>query len=211
MRAAARPRTQPRELRRVEFVGPQVGKELAENGALALLVTAVGIVLYLGLRFEWSFGVAAIIANLHDVVIILGFFALLPVGVLAAGAGRGAGGPRLLGERVGGGVRPDARELPQDAQGHACPRSSTTPSPRTMSRTIITHGCTQMMVHLDADLRRRDAALLRAGAHHRHPVRHLLLGAGGEPARDVAGRRTAASSSGRRRSTRQGQHEGAVV
>src|SRR5687767_3201689 len=63
------------ELRRVEFVGPQVGRELAEYGALALLVTAVGIVLYLWLRFEWRFGLSAIIANLHDVIIILGFFA----------------------------------------------------------------------------------------------------------------------------------------
>src|SRR5262249_29658013 len=62
-------------LRRVEFVGPQVGRELAENGALALLITSIGIVLYLAFRFEWKFGVAAIIANLHDVVIILGFFA----------------------------------------------------------------------------------------------------------------------------------------
>ena len=60
------------ELRRVEFVGPQVGRELAENGALALLITSLGIVVYLALRFEWKFGVAAIIANLHDVVIILG-------------------------------------------------------------------------------------------------------------------------------------------
>ncbi len=64
------------EVRRVEFVGPQVGEELAEYGALALLVTAVGIVFYLWIRFEWRFGLAAIIANLHDVVIILGFFAL---------------------------------------------------------------------------------------------------------------------------------------
>src|SRR3990167_4585852 len=63
------------EMRRVEFVGPQVGRELYENGALALLVVSLGIVLYLWLRFEWKFGVAAIIANLHDVVIILGFFA----------------------------------------------------------------------------------------------------------------------------------------
>ena len=59
----------PVELRRVEFVGPQVGEELAEYGALALLVTAVGIVLYLWMRFEWRFGLSAIIANLHDVVI----------------------------------------------------------------------------------------------------------------------------------------------
>jgi preprotein translocase subunit SecF len=62
------------ELRRVEFVGPQVGRELVENGALALLFVCLGIVLYLWMRFEWKFGLAAIIANLHDVVIILGFF-----------------------------------------------------------------------------------------------------------------------------------------
>src|ERR1035437_1075360 len=62
-------------LRRVEFVGPQVGKELAENGSMALLLVIVGIVLYLAMRFEWRFSVSAIIANLHDIVIILGFFA----------------------------------------------------------------------------------------------------------------------------------------
>ncbi|HET8584280.1 MAG TPA: protein translocase subunit SecF, partial [Casimicrobiaceae bacterium] len=61
---------------RVEFVGPQVGKELYQNGALALLLVSIGIVIYLALRFEWRFAVAAIVANLHDVVIILGFFAL---------------------------------------------------------------------------------------------------------------------------------------
>ena len=63
------------EVRRVEFVGPQIGEELAEYGALALLVTALGIIAYLALRFEWKFGLAAIIANLHDVIIIIGFFA----------------------------------------------------------------------------------------------------------------------------------------
>ena len=62
-------------LSRVEFVGPQVGKELAENGAMALLLVVIGIVIYLAFRFEWRFSVSAIIANLHDVVIILGFFA----------------------------------------------------------------------------------------------------------------------------------------
>jgi preprotein translocase subunit SecF len=61
---------------RVEFVGPQVGRELYENGALALLLVSLGIVGYLALRFEWRFAVAAIIANLHDIIIILGFFAL---------------------------------------------------------------------------------------------------------------------------------------
>ena len=62
-------------LRRVEFVGPQVGRELAENGALALLLVILGIVVYLAFRFEWRFSVSAIVANLHDVIIILGFFA----------------------------------------------------------------------------------------------------------------------------------------
>lgn len=63
------------ELRRVEFVGPQVGKELAADGSMALLLVIVGIMIYLALRFEWRFAVSAIIANLHDVIIILGFFA----------------------------------------------------------------------------------------------------------------------------------------
>ena len=63
------------KLRRNEFVGPQVGQELATSGAMALLVVIAGIVIYLAVRFEWKFGVAGIIANLHDVVIILGFFA----------------------------------------------------------------------------------------------------------------------------------------
>ena len=62
-------------LKRVEFVGPQVGKELAEDGAMALLLVVIGIVVYLAFRFEWRFAVSAIIANLHDVIIILGFFA----------------------------------------------------------------------------------------------------------------------------------------
>src|SRR5690606_38852717 len=63
------------ELRRVEFVGPQVGEELVTNGLMALLVVIIGIMVYLGFRFEWKFAVAGVVANLHDVVIILGFFA----------------------------------------------------------------------------------------------------------------------------------------
>src|SRR5690606_5257557 len=63
------------ELKRVEFVGGQVGSELATDGALALLMVVIGIMIYLAFRFEWRFAVATIIANLHDVVIILGFFA----------------------------------------------------------------------------------------------------------------------------------------
>src|SRR5665213_2233989 len=63
-----------RKITREDFVGPQVGRELATDGALALLVVVIGIALYLAMRFEWKFSVAAIVANLHDVVIILGFF-----------------------------------------------------------------------------------------------------------------------------------------
>lgn len=64
------------ELRRVEFVGPQVGKELAQDGGLALLLVIIGIMIYLAFRFEWKFSVAAIIANLHDVVLVIGMFAI---------------------------------------------------------------------------------------------------------------------------------------
>lgn len=64
------------ELRRVEFVGPQVGKELAQDGGLALLLVVIGIMIYLAFRFEWKFSVAAIIANLHDVVLVIGMFAI---------------------------------------------------------------------------------------------------------------------------------------
>ena len=104
---------------RVEFVGPQVGKELYENGALALLLVSLGIVGYLALRFEWRFarrGDHRQPARRHHHP---GLLRVLPVGILAAGAGRGARGARLLGERVGRHRRPDPRELPQDAQGHA--------------------------------------------------------------------------------------------
>ena len=71
-------------LKRVEFVGPQVGKELAENGAMALLVVITGIMIYLAFRFEWRFSVSAIIANLHDVIIIVGVFGFAGVAVTAA-------------------------------------------------------------------------------------------------------------------------------
>ena len=90
------------EMRRVEFVGPQVGKELFESGALALLFVSLGIVAYLALRFEWKFGLAAIIANLHDVIIIVGVFSIFQwefsLPVLAAVPCD----PGLLGQRVRG-------------------------------------------------------------------------------------------------------------
>ena len=130
---------------RVEFVGPQVGRELAENGALALLVTSLGIVLYLAMRFEWKFGVAAIIANLHDVVIILGFFALfqwefsLPVlAAVLAVLGYSVNESVVVADRI----RENFRKMRKASVTEVIDNAITS----TMSRTIITHGSTQLMV-----------------------------------------------------------------
>ena len=133
------------ELRRVEFVGPQVGRELAENGALALLVVSIGIVLYLALRFEWKFGLSAIIANLHDVVIILGFFALfqwefsLPVlAAVLAVLGYSVNESVVVFDRV----RENFRKMRKASTSDVIDAAIT----GTISRTIITHGSTQIMV-----------------------------------------------------------------
>ena len=133
------------ELRRVEFVGPQVGEELAEYGALALLVTAVGIVLYLWMRFEWRFGLSAIIANLHDVVIILGCFAFfqwefsLPVlAAVLAVLGYSVNESVVVFDRV--------RENFRKMRKASVPEVIDSAITGVISRTIITHGCTQMMV-----------------------------------------------------------------
>jgi preprotein translocase subunit SecF len=133
------------EVRRVEFVGPQVGEELAEYGALALLVTAIGIVFYLWIRFEWRFGLAAIIANLHDVVIILGFFALfqwefsLPVlAAVLAVLGYSVNESVVVFDRV--------RENFRKMRKASVPEVIDSAITGVISRTIITHGCTQAMV-----------------------------------------------------------------
>jgi preprotein translocase subunit SecF len=133
------------KLQRVEFVGPQVGRELAENGALALLITSLGIVAYLALRFEWKFGVAAIIANLHDVIIILGFFALfqwefsLPVlAAILAVLGYSVNESVVIADRI----RENFRKMRRTSVEHVIDNAITS----TISRTIITHGCTQLMV-----------------------------------------------------------------
>jgi len=133
------------EMRRVEFVGPQVGKDLVANGALALLLVSMGIVGYLWLRFEWKFGLSAIIANLHDVVIILGFFAFFQwefsLSVLAAVLA-------VLGYSVNESVvvfdriRENFRKMRKAEVAEIIDNAIT----RTMSRTIITHGSTQIMV-----------------------------------------------------------------
>lgn len=133
------------DLRRVEFVGPQVGKELAENGALALLFVSIGIVVYLCFRFEWKFGLAAIIANLHDVVIILGFFSFfqwefsLPVlAAVLAVLGYSVNESVVVFDRI----RENFRRMRRAPVAEIIDNAIT----RTMSRTIITHGSTQMMV-----------------------------------------------------------------
>jgi preprotein translocase subunit SecF len=133
------------EMRRVEFVGPQVGKELVENGALALLVVSLGIIAYLALRFEWKFGVAAIIANLHDVVIILGFFAffqwefsLTVLAAVLAILGYSVNESVVVFDRI----RENFRKMRKTSVAQVIDNAIT----RTMSRTIITHGCTQMAV-----------------------------------------------------------------
>jgi len=143
--AALRADDQTAELRRVEFVGPQVGRELAENGALALVITVLGIIAYLAFRFEWKFGVAAIIANLHDVVIILGFFAFfqwefsLPVLAAAlAVLGYSVNESVVVADRI----RENFRKLRKASVTDVIDNAIT----RTMSRTIITHGSTQIMV-----------------------------------------------------------------
>ena len=133
------------ELRRVDYVGSQVGKELVENGLIAISLVAIGIVLYLWLRFEWKFGLAAIIANLHDVVIILGFFALfqwefsLPVlAAVLAVLGYSVNESVVVFDRV----RENFRKMRKATVPEVINNAITS----TISRTIITHGCTQLMV-----------------------------------------------------------------
>jgi preprotein translocase subunit SecF len=133
------------DMRRVEFVGPQVGEELVENGALALLVVSLGIIAYLAVRFEWKFGVAAIIANLHDVVIILGFFAffqwefsLTVLAAVLAILGYSVNESVVVFDRI----RENFRKMRKTSVAQVIDNAIT----RTMSRTIITHGCTQMAV-----------------------------------------------------------------
>lgn len=135
------------QLRRVEFVGPSVGEELLANGLVAIAVVCIGIILYLSMRFEWRFAVSAIIANMHDVVIILGCFAFFQwefsltvlAGVLA-----------VLGYSVNESVvvfdRIRENFLKRQFKDASVPAIIDNAITSTMSRTIITHGSTQMMV-----------------------------------------------------------------
>jgi preprotein translocase subunit SecF len=135
------------KLQRVEFVGPQVGDELAQDGLTALAMVIAGIMIYLAVRFEWKFAVAAIIANLHDVVIILGFFAffqwefsLTVLAAVLAILGYSVNESVVIFDRVRETFR-DRRYGKMDTadvMNHAITS--------TISRTIITHGSTQIMV-----------------------------------------------------------------
>lgn len=133
------------EMKRVEFVGPQVGEELLENGALALLFVSLGIVAYLAVRFEWKFGIAGIIANLHDVVIIVGCFAffqwefsLTVLAAILAILGYSVNESVIIFDRI--------RENFRKMRGASVTQVIDNAITRTMSRTVITHGCTQMVV-----------------------------------------------------------------
>jgi preprotein translocase subunit SecF len=130
---------------RVEFVGPQVGDELAQNGLNALIMVVVGVMVYLAVRFEWKFAVAAIIANLHDVVIILGFFAffhwefsLTVLAAVLAVLGYSVNESVVIFDRIRETFRKERKLSVTQVIDHAITS--------TISRTIITHGCTEMMV-----------------------------------------------------------------
>jgi preprotein translocase subunit SecF len=130
---------------RVEFVGPQVGDELAQNGLNALIMVVIGVMIYLAVRFEWKFAVAAIIANLHDVVIILGFFAffhwefsLTVLAAVLAVLGYSVNESVVIFDRIRETFRKERKLSVTQVIDHAITS--------TISRTIITHGCTEMMV-----------------------------------------------------------------
>jgi preprotein translocase subunit SecF len=137
--------SEPVRLMRTEFVGPSVGAELARDGALALAFTIAGIMLYLAFRFEWKFAVAGIVANLHDVIIILGFFAffqwefsLAVLAAILAVLGYSVNESVVIFDRIRETFRRMRKMSTREVIDHAITS--------TISRTIITHGSTQMMV-----------------------------------------------------------------
>ena len=134
-------------LRQVEFIGPQVGEELVTNGLMALGFVVAGIIIYLSMRFEWRFAVSAIIANMHDIVIILGCFAFFQwefsltvlAGILAV-LGYSVNESVVVFDRI----RENFRK--PHMRGHTVPEVIDNAITATMSRTIITHGSTEAMV-----------------------------------------------------------------
>ena len=133
------------KLRRIEYIGPQIGSELAFDGIMALIFVTIGIMLYLAIRFEWKFSIAAIIANLHDVVIILGFFAafqwefsLSVLAAVLAVLGYSVNESVVVADRIRENFRRMRKSSVTDTINNAITR--------TMSRTIITHGTTETVV-----------------------------------------------------------------
>lgn len=133
------------QLKSVEYIGPQVGKDLVNNGLMAIAFVCIGIMVYLALRFEWRFAVSAIIANMHDVIIILGFFAffqwefsLTVLAAILAVLGYSVNESVVVFDRI--------RENFRTIRGGSVPQIINNAITSTMSRTIITHGCTEMMV-----------------------------------------------------------------
>lgn len=132
-------------LKSVEFIGPQVGRDLVNNGLMAIAFVCIGIMLYLALRFEWRFAVSAIVANMHDVVIILGCFAafqwefsLTVLAAILAVLGYSVNESVVVFDRI--------RENFRTIRGGTVSQIINNAITATMSRTIITHGCTEMMV-----------------------------------------------------------------
>jgi preprotein translocase subunit SecF len=137
--------SEPLKLSRTEVVGPAVGSELAADGAKALAFVVIGIMIYLAFRFEWKFSVAAIIANLHDVIIILGFFAffqwefsLAVLAAVLAVLGYSVNESVVIFDRIREAFRKYRKLTTPEVIDHAITS--------TISRTVITHGSTQMMV-----------------------------------------------------------------
>jgi preprotein translocase subunit SecF len=133
------------ELRRVEFVGPQVGNELFDDGALALIVVSLGIVLYLALRFEWRFAVGAIFATAHDIFIILGLwslfqweFSLTVLAAVLAILGYSVNDTVVVFDRI----RENFRKSRSTNIASLMDNAKTA----TLGRTVITSGTTQLMV-----------------------------------------------------------------
>lgn len=133
------------QIKSVAFIGPEVGHELVTNGLLAILFVCLGILAYLAARFQWRFAVSAIIANMHDVVIILGFFAffrwefsLTVLAAILAVLGYSVNESVVVFDRI--------RENFRNMRSNDVPEIINNAITTTMSRTIITHGCTEMMV-----------------------------------------------------------------
>jgi len=145
MLAALKAQNASVQLRRTEFVGPQVGQELVHDGLKALGVVIAGIMIYLAIRFEWKYAVSAIIANLHDVIIILGFFAffqwefsLAVLAAVLAVLGYSVNESVVIFDRIREAFRKYRKLNTVEVIDHAITS--------TISRTIITHGSTQIMV-----------------------------------------------------------------